>query len=74
MHTIYAIARFYPFWAIPLAVIIFQIGVHFRRRARPAQWTCFAMVGVLILTGIAWLVYRGDMNSDRWVRRVQGSR
>jgi hypothetical protein len=72
MHSIFTLMRLYPFWSVPLAAIFVQLGIYFRRRTSSLQWSCFGMAGLLVLTALIWIVGRGDLHSDQWVRAVFG--
>lgn len=68
MHTLFALSRFYPYWAFPLAILFAELGWYFRRKKSGGQYYCWALVSVLAVTTIMWIGFRGDMNSDLWVR------
>ena len=68
MYILYALVRFYPVWALPLALLIGEVGIHLRRRKSRLQNYCWFWVGFLGLTTLLWIVFRGDLNSDKWVR------
>lgn len=70
MYLLFALLRFYPYWALPLALVIGEIGVHLRRRKSPLQKYCWAWVGILGFTTILWFAFRGDVNSDKWVKAL----
>ena len=70
MRWAFIFFRFYPYWAIPVAFVVFELGRHFHRHKSPRQWPLFGMVGVLVLSSILWFVFRGDLNSDSWVRAL----
>lgn len=72
MHLIYTVMRFFPWWALPMAFVIGELGVFFRRRASRAQFACFGVAGMLVLCALAWIFLRGDLHSDRWVSAVFG--
>lgn len=68
MRWIFIIARFLPYWAAPSAVVLFELGRHFRRRKSPNQWSAFGASAFLILLTLLWFVFRGDLYSDHWVK------
>lgn len=70
MHTLYVLARIYPWWAIPLVVVLGELGFFFRRRRSKKQRIFWIGALALILGLILWFYYRGDLNSDQWVRTV----
>lgn len=73
MYVVYWIIRFYPYWSLPLGLVIFELGNYFIRRslrgpAKTMGWS-FRGIGVLMGIGIIfWFIFRGDLNSDAWVR------
>lgn len=70
MHVLFALARFFPFWALPLGFVIAELGWFFRRRGSRLQYACFSGVGFLFVFFVLWVVFRGDLHSDQWVRRL----
>lgn len=68
MHQIFLLARVYPYWAIPLALVLGQLGIFFRRRKSRFQYTFWMLIAILMISSLAWLVMRGDRNADEWVR------
>ena len=68
MHALFSIVRFYPYWALPVAIILAETGFYFRRREKPARFYFFGFSGLLVLGIACWFVFRGDINSDAWVR------
>jgi TctA family transporter len=73
MHFIFLLARIYPFWALPMAIVLAQLAIFFRRRESGLQYS--SMAGVVLLTAgiFAWFFFRGDIHSDDWVRTIFGS-
>lgn len=72
MRSLYLIARLYPYVALPLALLIADIGRHFRRKKQDYQYYCWFWSGFLLFFIILWFVFRGDLNSDKWVRALIG--
>jgi hypothetical protein len=70
MHTLFVLAKVYPYWAIPLALVVGELGIFFRRRRSKKQRICWAGVGILLLGLILWFYFRGDLNSDRWIQSI----
>ncbi|OFZ81977.1 MAG: hypothetical protein A2583_07315 [Bdellovibrionales bacterium RIFOXYD1_FULL_53_11] len=70
MHTIFAAIRFFPYWGIPLAVVLGEIAWYFHRKRSIAQYYFWGLVGTLAVTTILWIVFRGDINSDEWTRQM----
>lgn len=72
MHYLFAAARLFPYWALPLALVIGEIGVYFRRRRDKRQWIFFGISGTLVLVTFLWFGFRGDLRSDDWIRWILG--
>ena len=72
MSLFFLALRLYPFWAIPLALVMGELGWYFRRKGKKQQWFCWSMVGFLGLTTLLWLIFRGDLYADRWSRAILG--
>jgi hypothetical protein len=70
MHSIFTLARFYPFWALPLALVLAELGRHFRRKNSPLYGPFWAIAGFLVVGTVAWIFFRGDVNSDQWIKTV----
>jgi hypothetical protein len=68
MHEIFFLVRIYPYWTIPFAMVLAQLAIFFRRRGSGLRFPLWGMVGILIATAIIWVVFRGDLHSDQWVR------
>jgi len=68
MHVIYALMRFYPFWALPVGLVLFELAFFFRRKNQKKQFFCFLTTLLLCVSALFWIILRGDLNSDAWVR------
>jgi hypothetical protein len=72
MHVIYALVRLYPWWALPLILILGELGWYFHRKAARPQYYCWGLAGLLLILTVLWFAYRGDLYSDRWVKSLVG--
>lgn len=72
MRELFLAARFFPYWALPVTLILFELGRFFRRRQMGMQFVCFGTAGLLILLTLLWFVFRGDLHSDAWIRALVG--
>ena len=68
MHFFFTLVRIYPAWAVPTAFIFFELGIYYRRKASKFQFYMWGLVGVQSLLLLLWLIFRGDIHSDNWVR------
>ena len=70
MHTVFLLARTYPYWSIPVGVIFWQVGVHFMHRRSKLRYTFWGAAGIIFLTAVAWIGFRGDKYAEEWVRTL----
>ena len=60
VYPILFLVRFFPFWAIPFALVMFEMGVyHYNRRERLPGVIAFAFAGLLAVVSITWVVFEG---------------
>ncbi len=72
MRYVYLLLRIYPYWAIPLAAVFVQLAIFYNHRQNKRKYVAGGFAGVLLLTVVLWVVFRGDIRSDLWLRAVQG--
>jgi len=70
MHIFYLIGHIYPFFAIPVIVIFAELGIFFKRRVSKFQYFFWVWIVTLSMGIVGWVVFRGDIHSDQWVRYV----
>lgn len=70
MHAIYFLVRIYPYWAFALALALLQLAIYFRRRKKNIQYSFWAIIIYLLASSVTWIVLRGDLHSDQWVKSV----
>ena len=68
MRFVFLAVRVYPFWAIPMAAIFWQLARLFRRREYGWHGWFYGITLFFLLTAAVWVWFRGDLNSDRWVQ------
>jgi len=73
MQTLITLVHYFPIWAIPLALASAQFALHFMRRRKPTQYFFWFIAGTLILSSLAWIAFRGDVNGATWVRQQMGA-
>lgn len=72
-HVVYTLTKLFPYWALPLSLIFFDLVVFFRRRGQSKQQRFFFVIAVFLMIMIGvWVVFRGDLHSDRWVHHFMG--
>ncbi|MEW6058039.1 MAG: hypothetical protein AB1540_15640 [Bdellovibrionota bacterium] len=70
LYFLLFLIRYFPFWAIPVALVIFEIGVYYyNRRQRFAFVLFFGAAATLTLTSIAWLVFEGYWRAGPIVKK-----
>jgi TctA family transporter len=72
MSTVFLLARIYPYWALALVLVLFQLFVFYKRRKHPLRFSVLGMMVFLVIGIFAWFIFRGDLNSDDWVRSLIG--
>ncbi len=70
MHFVFTFVRIYPAWAVPTAFIFFELAIYYRRKNSKMQYYMGGLVGIQLLLLFLWLIFRGDIHSDYWVRAV----
>lgn len=66
----YFLSRIFPFWALPTAYLLAEIGRHYRRRRSDMQYTLFSGAGALVLLSVLWVIFGGYKYSDQWVKYI----
>jgi len=64
--------KFLPFWALLLAISAFEVGIYYHRKKNNVKYSLCGFAGFLGLSTVLWLIFRGDIHSDQWVRSVFG--
>jgi hypothetical protein len=72
MHTFFALARFFPYWAFPLALLSGEVAWYYYRKKSSQQYLFWGVSAVLLVLMLLWIAFRGDLNSDEWVRYFSG--
>ena len=71
LYPLLFLVRYYPFWAIPVALVFFELGVyHFNRRARVSFSGAFGIAALLTITSIIWVVLEGYWRAGPFVKRL----
>jgi MFS superfamily sulfate permease-like transporter len=71
-HLLFLAVRTFPFWGVPLILVLVQLFAHFMRTRSPLRFPSGAAIGILGVSVVAWAVFRGDLHADDWVRFVLG--
>ena len=70
MHLVYFLGRVYPFIAGAMAAGSIQFAFHYRRKRSKLFRYFIAIAGIFALSALLWLVFRGDLHSDQWVKHL----
>lgn len=69
MYTILFLARHFPFWALPVALLCFEMGYYYyRKRERFLFVSCFFLAASLFLTSVFWVVFEGYWRAGPWIK------
>jgi putative effector of murein hydrolase len=72
MEYVFLMARLFPYWMIPLSISIFEVGLNLKRRKNRFFLLPWSTCVMMILLVILWIFFRGDLNSDTWVKEIFG--
>lgn len=74
LYTFLFIVRFFPFWAVPLALVLFEMGVYFyNRRERLFFMMFFTLSALSVVLSILWLVFEGYWRAGPFIKElIQG--
>jgi hypothetical protein len=65
------LVRFYPFWAVPLALVFFEMGTYYyNRRERIGFLFFYGITAMFIITSILWLVFEGYWRAGPFVKSL----
>ena len=69
MHWLFFTLRFFPYWALPLVLVLWETGVYYKRRnIGRGKLICWGVDFLLIVAICSWFFFRGDVHSDDWVK------
>lgn len=70
LYPLLFLIRYFPFWAIPFALVCFELGVyHYNRRERASTIAFFGAAGVFAIGSILWLIFEGYWRAGPFVKR-----
>ena len=73
MSFIFSMVRFFPYWALPIVLVLGETALFAKRRNRTKlMYGCIAFVLIFVLVIVAWFFFRGDLHSDDWVKGFIG--
>lgn len=60
LYSALFLIRFFPFWAVPLALVFFEVGVyHYNRRVRHYFVPFFLAAFIMVVLAIIWIAFEG---------------
>ena len=66
MSLLYLIIKLYPLFGLSAVVLCLDLTRSYRRKGN-SIWIGFGIFTVVFfLTVVLWVVFRGDLNSERW--------
>lgn len=74
LYPMLFLVRYFPFWAVPFALVLFELGVyHYNRRERIPTAFFFGMTAMLVIISILWLIFEGYWRAGPMLKRfVEG--
>lgn len=72
LSALYFIIELYPWWAIPLALILVELSFHFRRTARGGKAVlCILLSITLIVLAVVFLWKNGPQNVRPAMQKIE---
>lgn len=73
MTFIFSVVRFFPYWGLPIVLVLGETALFAKRRRRTKlMYGCLLFVLIFISMIMAWFYFRGDLHSDDWVKGLFG--
>jgi hypothetical protein len=73
MSFLFSIVRFFPYWALPFVLVLCETALFAKRRnRRKLMYGCAFFIFVFVVAVGSWFLYRGDLNSNDWVKDLVG--
>ncbi len=70
LYALLFLVRLYPFWAIPLALVFFELGMyHYNRRERILTLISFGSVSFFVITSGWWIFAEGYWTAGPFVKK-----
>jgi hypothetical protein len=71
LYSFLFLVRYYPFWAIPVALLFFEMGTyHYHRRERILFVFLYGGSTFLVVTAILWVVFEGYWRAPPILKRL----
>jgi CHASE2 domain-containing sensor protein len=69
---VYFLVDFFPWWAIPAALILFELSNHFRRRERRLLSVFSALLSItLLVLSVLFVVYGGFQTTRPAMQKIE---
>ena len=66
----FILARTIPYWAIPMAIVLVDLMIYYRRKRARATYVCAGAIFMLVCLSIGWVAARGDLYADQWMKII----
>jgi len=70
MTLVHTLLRLYPFWAVPIGMMLVEVGTFLRRRKTKGSILSWSMAGFFVVTSLLWVGFKGYRYSDEWLRQL----
>ena len=70
MGLVFLFLKIFPAFGISLAFVFFDLARNFKRKGNKAWIGLVGLSAVMLLASVAWVVFRGDRNSDLLFSRI----
>ena len=71
LYTFLFFVRYWPFWAIPVSLVFFEIGTYYyNRRDRIPFMSAYSLTAFLVITSILWIGFEGYWRAGPFVKKV----
>jgi hypothetical protein len=73
MNFLFSVVRFFPYWGLPVVLVLAETTMFAKRRnRRKLMYGCLFFTLVFISAIGFWFFFRGDLNSNEWVKGLLG--
>ena len=65
VSALYFIVQLFPWWAIPLALILVELSFHFRRTARSGKAVLCILLAITLIALTGWFIWENGAHNVR---------
>ncbi|MGE4234042.1 MAG: hypothetical protein AB7F43_12000 [Bacteriovoracia bacterium] len=71
LYILLFFVRYYPFWALPATIILFELGLYsYNRRDRIPTVLCFGTSFTLVVLAILWILFEGYWRAAPFIKGI----